>query len=67
MSIFRVCDVCGQETALDLTRHLPVMLSGRRVLIAMRVSADEGEKEPRPIDIGIVCLKKAIAGLTIIT
>lgn len=65
MAILHICDVCGREPALDLSRHMPTMLDGKRILLALRADADEGEREPRRIDIGLVCLKKAVAGLMI--
>lgn len=63
MSVHILCDVCGKERALNLKRKLAVMLDGKRLLLSLRVEADEGEKEPESIDIGLVCIKRMFADL----
>lgn len=64
MAIHVTCDLCGKEPALNLSRRMAIgTREGRRLLVSVRVEVDEGDKEPRAVDIGLVCLKKAIVGL----
>lgn len=59
MAIHVTCDLCGHEPALDLRRMIPILTKeGRRVIVALRVSVDEGEADAKPVDIGAGCLKK---------
>lgn len=55
----RFCDLCGKDAALDLDRMAMSLDSGRRILVSLRVEADEGEKDTRKLDICRACLRLA--------
>lgn len=65
MAIHRVCDVCGREPALDLSRAIPTMYQGKRLLIEARVHADNGDAQPERLDIGIACLKLVVLSILV--
>lgn len=58
MATRTICDVCGMQEAFRIDNRTPIVTAaGRRLLVSLRVEVDEGEREPRVIDICLGCLR----------